>query len=117
MESLTIEHGIDKSRVPLARRTSELERIGRLQHVTQTTKDADRLKETCQDFEAIFIKQMLDSMRKTVPRTELLERTMGQEIFEDMLYTEYAKIMSRRGSLGIADLLFKQLSSPSIKNG
>ncbi len=113
MDPLVSNFGINRSRV--AQRTSELEKLDRLQHRTNTTKDAEQLKEACQDFEAIFIKQMLDGMRKTVPRTELLERTLGEEIFEDMLYVEYARIMSRRGSLGIADLLFKQLSNPSIK--
>jgi len=107
---------LDRLKAPLAQRTAEIENLNRLQQQTQTTKDTKKLKEACQDFEAIFIKQMLDGMRKTVPKTELLERTLGEEIFEDMLYTEYAKIMSRRGSLGIADILFKQLSTPSIKN-
>jgi flagellar protein FlgJ len=122
MDSFTGDLGIGKSRIPLAQKTSELERLDRLKRQTETLKDANsakdakRLKEACQDFEAIFIKQMLDGMRKTVPRAELLERTLGEEIFEDILYTEYAKIMSRRGSLGIADLLFKQLFSPSIQN-
>ncbi len=112
----TIDLPLDKSKVPLAQKTTEIETLNRLQRQTQTAKDTKKLKEACQDFEAIFIKQMLDGMRKTVPKTELLERTLGEEIFEDMLYTEYAKIMSRRGSLGIADILFKQLSTPSIKN-
>ncbi|MCX7788317.1 MAG: rod-binding protein [Spirochaetes bacterium] len=112
----TIDLNLDTSRGTFAQRSSELENLNRLQQQTQTTRDSKKLKEACQDFEAIFIKQMLDGMRKTVPRTELLERTLGEEIFEDMLYTEYAKVMSRRGSLGIADLLFKQLSTPTIQN-
>jgi flagellar protein FlgJ len=116
MDSIFSDLAIDSSKVPLARRASELERLDRLQRQTQSTQSEKKLKEACQDFEAIFIKQVLDGMRKTVPRTELLERTLGEEIFEDMLYTEYAKIMSRRGALGIADLLFRQLS-PTIKNG
>lgn len=116
MDSFSIDLRIDKSKIPLAQRTGELEKLDQLKRQTKASKDERQLKEACQDFEAIFIKQLLDGMRKTVPRTELFERTLGEEIFEDMLYTEYAKIMSRRGSLGIADLLFKQLSSPSIKN-
>jgi|YNPMSStandDraft_1061717.scaffolds.fasta_scaffold00961_2 flagellar protein FlgJ len=116
MDSLFSDLVKDRPKVLLPRNASELEKLDRLQRQTGSTQDERKLKEACQDFEAIFIKQVLDGMRKTVPRTELLERNLGEEIFEDMLYTEYAKIMSRRGALGIADLLFRQLS-PTIKNG
>ncbi|GAB4367132.1 MAG: hypothetical protein Kow009_03930 [Spirochaetales bacterium] len=114
MESFKIDPGT-RSSIPLTQQTAELDSLDRLQRQTRSTKDVKKLKEACQDFEAIFIKQMLDSMRKTVPRTDLLERTLGEDIFEDMLYTEYSKIMSKRGGIGIADLLFKQLSNPSIQ--
>lgn len=115
MDSLFTNLLNSKTQVPLSQRASEFENLGQLQRKTQSTKDEAKLKEVCQDFEAILIKQVLDGMRKTVPRTELLERTLGEEFFEDMLYTEYAKIMSRRGALGIAEILFRQLST-TIKN-
>lgn len=70
-----------------------------------------KLKEVCRDFEAIFIKQMLDSMRKTVQKTGLLDGGMAEDIFDDMLYDEHAKIMSKTGSFGIADLLYRQFKT------
>ena len=69
-----------------------------------------RLRESCQDFESIFVKQMLDSMKKTVNRSELVKRNMGEDIFEDMLYDEYAKKMTETSRLGIAEMMFNQLS-------
>ena len=69
-----------------------------------------KLKEACQDFEAIFIKQMLDSMKKTVHRSELTKKNMGEEVFDDMLYDEYAKKMSGTAGLGVGDMMFRQLS-------
>jgi flagellar protein FlgJ len=77
----------------------------------------DELKEACRDFEAIFIKQMLDSMKKTVPESGLLEGGMAEDIFEDMLYQEYATIISKSGDLGIAEMVYKQLSHYNISNG
>jgi peptidoglycan hydrolase FlgJ len=68
-----------------------------------------RLKEACRDFEAIFLKQMLSAMKKTVGKSELINGGMAEDIFEDMLYDEYAKIMSKTGSFGLADLMFRQL--------
>jgi len=75
-----------------------------------TDGESEKLKEACQDFEAIFIKQMLDSMRKTINRNGLIQRNMGEDIFEDMLYDEYAKRMAKSGDFGIAELMYKQLS-------
>ena len=69
-----------------------------------------KLKSACDDFEAIFIKQMLDSMKKTINRSNLVKRNMGEEVFDDMLYDEYAKKMSGTAGLGIGNMMFKQLS-------
>ncbi|MDZ7793587.1 MAG: rod-binding protein [Spirochaetia bacterium] len=77
---------------------------------TENTAKNDRLKETCSDFQAIFIKQMLDSMRKTVNKSGLLEGGQAEEIFEDMLYDEYAQSISKNGDIGLDDMLYKQLS-------
>jgi peptidoglycan hydrolase FlgJ len=74
----------------------------------------NELKEACQDFEAIFIKQMLDSMKKTVPENGLLQGGMAEDIFEDMLYQEYASIISKSGDLGVAEMVYKQLSHYNI---
>lgn len=61
-------------------------------------------------FEAIFIKQMLSVMRNTVNKSGLIEGGMAEEIFEDMLYDEYAKKMAESRQLGIADIIYQQLA-------
>ena len=75
------------------------------------TKKDDKLYETCQDFEALFIKQMLNSMRQTVNKTGMLDGGMAEDVFEDMLYDEYSKLMAKNANLGLTDLLYKQLSN------
>ena len=67
----------------------------------------------CQDFESIFIKQMLNVMRKTVHKTGLTDGGMAEEIFEDMLYDEYALKMAQSSRFGISDMLYKELSRPN----
>lgn len=79
------------------------------------TRNNDKIKQACGDFEAIFIKQMLDSMRKTVDKTSLLGGGMAEEIFEDMIYDEYAKKMSNTGNFGLKEILYRQLSTSSSK--
>ena len=72
---------------------------------------SSKLYEACVDFEALFVKQMLNAMRKNVQKTGLLDGGMGQDIFEDMLYDEYSKSMARNAGFGLADTVYLQLTS------
>jgi peptidoglycan hydrolase FlgJ len=70
------------------------------------------LYKASQDFEALFIKQMLDVMRKTIHKEDdLLAGGLGQDVYEDMLYGEYAKKMATTAQFGLADMIYRQLSS------
>nr|WP_267916819.1 rod-binding protein [Borreliella afzelii] len=70
----------------------------------------EELKKASLDFEAIFIKQMLDSMKKTLNKDQnLLSGGQIEEIFEDMLYEQRAKQMAQSQSFGIAQLIYNQL--------
>jgi flagellar protein FlgJ len=71
---------------------------------------SSRLYKVSQEFEAIFIKQLLNVMRKSVSKTGLMDGGMAEEIFEDMLYDEYAQKMAETGSFGIADMIYRQLN-------
>ncbi len=69
------------------------------------------LYKACVDFESLFIKQMLNAMRETVPKDGLLDGGLGRDIFEDMLYDEYAKKMAETASFGLADTIYLQFAS------
>ncbi len=73
--------------------------------------DDAKLKEACSDFESIFIKQMLDSMRKTVQKTGLNDGGYAEELYQDMLYDQYAEKMAQTAHLGVAELMYRQLST------
>ncbi|MEO5377470.1 MAG: rod-binding protein [Magnetococcus sp. DMHC-6] len=81
---------------------------------TLQDKDLKRLHEATADFEAIFIRQMLASMRKTVPdggAESLFSHSAGEKLFNEMLDGEYANIMSRKPKgLGIKEALFHELT-------
>lgn len=74
----------------------------------------EKLLQACQNFEAVFIKQMLDSMRNTVPKDGMLDGGIGQNIYEDMLYQQYADKMAKTANLGLSRLLYNQLSGRSL---
>jgi flagellar protein FlgJ len=54
---------------------------------------------------------MLDVMRKTVQKDGLLDGGMSEEVFQDMLYGEYARKMAETAQFGLSDLIYRQVSS------
>ncbi len=71
---------------------------------------ADRqLKEAANQFEALFIFQMLQRMRATVMKGGLLEESMGEQVFRGMLDQEYTMKMAEAGNLGLAEMIYEQL--------
>jgi len=73
-----------------------------------------KLKEACVDFEAIFVKQMLDSMRKTVQKTGLTDGGFAEDIYQDFLYDEYAKEIAQTANLGIAKMMYRQMGGENF---
>jgi flagellar protein FlgJ len=72
-------------------------------------KNNNKLYSACQELESVFLNKVLDSMRQAIPRGEFTGHSFATDTFESMLYTEYARSMSKTGSLGIADIIYKQL--------
>ena len=65
-------------------------------------------KEVAKQFEAMFVQMMLRSMRAAVPKNEQTQsKTM--ETFEQMYDREIAVAMSRRGGLGLAEMIESHL--------
>ena len=71
--------------------------------------ERNRLRKVSEDFEALMINQMLKEMRKTVDKSGLIDGGMAEQIFEDMLYDEYAKEFSKTKTFGLADIIYNQM--------
>lgn len=69
-----------------------------------------KLLDVCHQMEAIFINIMLKSMRKTINETGFMGESLAKNIFSDMLYEEYSKIIANSDQIGIGKLIYKQLS-------
>ena len=75
-----------------------------------------KLLNACQGFEAVFITQMLNAMRKTVPQKGMLDGGIAQGIYKDMLYQQYADKMAKTANLGLARVLYNQLSGRPLES-
>lgn len=73
-------------------------------------KKDNKLMELCYQMESILVGKMLKTMRNTVHKNEFIHGGFAEEIFEDMLYDEYALNLSRKENLGIAAMLYDDLS-------
>jgi len=78
-------------------------------------KDEKELKKACDEFEEIFLNMMYKQMRATVPKSDLIPDDSGKEIFEQMLDEKLVEEASSRRSLGLSDILYRQLSR-QLKN-
>ncbi|AGC67120.1 flagellar protein FlgJ [Thermoclostridium stercorarium subsp. stercorarium DSM 8532] len=74
-----------------------------------TDGDKEKLREACREFEGILMGILFKQMKKTIPESSFVQKSYAREIFEEMLDEEL--INNASGRLGIADMLYKQLSA------
>lgn len=91
--------------------SGSLNRAKSLQSSVNRSIDNKKLLESCKEFESMFVKQMLSSMKKTVHKSGFIKENMGEKIFDDMLYDEYSKSMTEASGFGIAQMMYKQLAA------
>jgi peptidoglycan hydrolase flgJ len=77
---------------------------------------AKKLREACEGFEAMFLSMMYKQMRATVPESGLFgKKSNAIKIFEDMRDTELMNAAAKSGGIGLADMMYKQLSPTVVK--
>ncbi|MEW6056013.1 MAG: rod-binding protein [Bdellovibrionota bacterium] len=59
--------------------------------------------------EGLLVDHLIQEMRKSVPENEFMPASHGEKVFRQMLDSEYARLMSEAGVLGIADLIVAEM--------
>lgn len=72
------------------------------------------LRKACQDFEAVFISKLWKGMKSTVPKEGYLH-SKQEEQYMSMFDRQFAEKMSQAGGIGLADMIYAQLSE-KLKN-
>mgnify|MGYP000450805101 CR=1 FL=1 len=72
-------------------------------------KNQEQARETAEDFEAMFLTQMVEEMFAGLDTENMFGGGHAEKMFRSMLSQEYAKVMSGRGGVGIADMVQKQI--------
>lgn len=76
----------------------------------------EKLREACEGFEAIFLQKMWEQMRKTVPKEGFLH-SKDEETYQSLFDIELCKKMASAGGIGLADMLYLQLSQQLENTG
>ncbi|MCG6656259.1 flagellar assembly peptidoglycan hydrolase FlgJ [Halomonas campisalis] len=84
----------------------DMQGLQRLKHTARQDPSAG-LRDTAQQFEALFVQMMLKSMRDAIPTTGLLD-SQQTEFYQSLLDQQWAQTMAGRG-IGLADHLVAQL--------
>jgi flagellar protein FlgJ len=87
------------------------------QSLPSAKKSDAQLEKVCKEFESLFLNQLLTSMRKTIPKTDLMADEEGgssqgsreREMYDSMMDQEMAKAWSQSDGIGMANVLYQQL--------
>ena len=70
----------------------------------------DKLYELCMELETFLIKNLIKSMRGTVQKSGLIDSGFAGELYEDMLYDEYATAFAKNANFGFAEMAYRDLT-------
>jgi len=79
--------------------------------------ESDKVKESCRQFEAVLLRQILGEARKTVITSSEKKDSTETDIYNDMINNQMADSISRSGSFGLAKGLENQLVRQVLPKG
>jgi len=68
-----------------------------------------RMKETAEDFEAVFLAEMLRPMFSNIEAASPFGGGAGEKIYRDMQVDEYGKAIAKSGGIGLADSILREM--------
>jgi peptidoglycan hydrolase FlgJ len=75
--------------------------------------DAEKdIEKVSRDFESVFLNKLLSSMRKTIPKSGLLD-SFASDMFQSMMDEEMSKEMSKNKGMGMGEMIYNDLSKIS----
>jgi peptidoglycan hydrolase FlgJ len=85
----------------------------RLDRTDDHARFNQELRKSADGFEELFVHKLLQVMRGAGKEPDLLSGGHGEEIFQDMLDENYAKIITENKAFGLSDIIYEQNKKPS----
>ena len=67
------------------------------------------IEKVARDFESVFLNKLLTAMRKTVPKSGLLD-SFASDMFQSMMDEEMSKDMAKNKGMGMGEMIYNDLS-------
>lgn len=96
------------------RRRLEFMKLQKRLDVPEQDKREAKMREASQDFEAIFLHQLLKQMRSTVPKEGLLH-SRDEEFWQSHFDAEMSVLLARAGGIGLGEIILQQLREHQVK--
>lgn len=114
MDGLAIPPIDDALLLARPRGLAEMASAGRTQpRGSLSTEDEARLREraraTAEDFESVFIAQLVETMWEGVESEAPFGGGQGEKVFRSMLNENYAKDIAKTGGIGLADQVYREI--------
>jgi Rod binding domain-containing protein len=120
MELNSFNHNLENfnnSRLERAEATlNGIKSVAEVDVTNMTPAEIEAIRAKTQEFESLFIQMMFREMRNTLNPQSTGSNAMdqGRDMWNDMLNEQYSQVLSRSGGIGLADMVFRQLTTPVI---
>lgn len=104
---------LDPTGMPLptaSRVESAMSRLEQTARSAQEGQSPEDLKKIAEEFEALMLAKLVESMRKTVPKSELFPESSSQALYDGMMDDALGHHLAKAGGFGIQDQLLRQWS-------
>ncbi len=78
-------------------------------HRLESSKRPEALGDAAEQFEAIFLSQMISPMFETLEEDPMFGGGPGEKMYRSLLVEEYGKVLAQTGGVGLADQLQQEL--------
>ena len=85
--------------------------------VDKSRSDDKELQRACHQFESLFVKYMLQTMRQTIPENNMFGGGQAEKIYTEMLDDQVAQSISEKRGIGLAAMMYTQMASSVEKDG
>ena len=103
--------GFDTPIIDLAQiaNTTSAGRVQRAASQLQAPMASDEVRRAAEEFEAVFIAQMMAPMFEGLETDELFGGGAGEDIYRSVLVEEYGKSIARAGGIGLSDAIQREI--------
>ena len=76
---------------------------------------SEQFKHVARQFEGLFMHQMISAMRNTVNKSGFIPESTGEKIYQSMLDSEYARVISETDQMGLSKIVYDYLVRTAVQ--